>query len=113
MFYKRSTQEMVGVFHFGENICGHNQACRVGKSSQEHDDNGCHLQRDPLVGSGLGFLKSVDGIAQIVHGGAIAVAFDESLGWLAHIVAKQCFTAYLHVNYRYNGNIVANSRVLL
>ena len=38
--------------------------------------------------------------AQIVHGGAIAVAFDESMGWLAHLVSRQCFTAYLKVNYR-------------
>lgn len=48
------------------------------------------------------FGSGVNGHPAIVHGGILALTFDESFGWLLHFGLKtsQAFTANLNVNYR-------------
>lgn len=44
----------------------------------------------------------LNGHPSVVHGGILALAFDETFGWLLHFGLKtnQAFTANLNVNYR-------------
>ena len=48
------------------------------------------------------FGVGLNGHPSVVHGGILALAFDESFGWLLHFGLKtpQAFTANLNVNYR-------------
>ena len=48
------------------------------------------------------FGSGLNGHPSVVHGGILALAFDETFGWLLHFGLKtgQAFTANLSVNYR-------------
>jgi hypothetical protein len=50
----------------------------------------------------LHFGAKLNGHPTVVHGGILALAFDETFGWLLHFGLKstQAFTANLSVNYR-------------